>query len=88
MLKVMTATLALCALATLGQAADGDKPPQRQRPQLTEEQKKERQALIDKYDKNKDGKLDADERGAMSAEDKEKMAKFGGRGQRRPADAK
>jgi len=47
---------------------------------LTDEQKAERKALIEKYDKNKDGKLDKEERAAMSAEDKEKLAKLGGGG--------
>jgi hypothetical protein len=36
--------------------------------------------LVEKYDKNKDGKLDKEERQAMSAEDKEKMAKLSGGG--------
>ena len=45
---------------------------------LTDEQKAERKALIEKYDKNKDGKLDKEERAAMSAEDKEKLAKLSG----------
>ena len=47
---------------------------------LTDEQKAERKGLIEKYDKNKDGKLDKEERGAMSAEDKEKLAKLQGGG--------
>ena len=45
---------------------------------LTDEQKAERKALIEKYDKNKDGKLDKEERDAItSSEDKEKLAKAG-----------
>ena len=47
---------------------------------LTDEQKAERKGLIEKYDKNKDGKLDKEERGAMSAEDKEKFGKLAGGG--------
>ena len=33
--------------------------------------------MTEKYDKDKDGKLSAEERQAMSAEDKEKMTKAG-----------
>jgi Ca2+-binding EF-hand superfamily protein len=50
---------------------------------LTDEQKAERKALIEKYDKNKDGKLDKEERQAMSAEDKEKLAKLSGGGKKK-----
>jgi len=78
MLKVAVLALGLLSLAVTVKAADGD-PPQRKRPVLTEEQKKERKEIVDKYDKNKDGKLDAEERKAMSAEDKEKLAKISGR---------
>ena len=77
MIKLMTLTLALYAIALAAPAADGEKP-QRKRPELTEEQKKIRQEITAKYDKNKDGRLDKDERAAMSAEDKEKLAKITG----------
>jgi hypothetical protein len=80
MLKVLTLVVALSGLAVTVKAAEGDKPA---KPQLTEEQKKERQAIIDKYDKNKDGKLDGEERKSVSAEDKEKMQKLMGRGQKK-----
>ncbi|MEY2409618.1 MAG: hypothetical protein QOF48_2288 [Verrucomicrobiota bacterium] len=43
---------------------------------LTEEQKKEKQALVDKYDKNKDGKLSKEEKDAMTADDKAKLEKL------------
>ena len=36
-----------------------------------------RKYLLDKYDANKDGKLDKDERAKISAEDKQKMDKAG-----------
>lgn len=39
---------------------------------LTREQRQERKALIEKYDANKDGKLDKDELAKMSQEDKDK----------------
>jgi len=55
---------------------------------LTDEQKAERKGLIEKYDKNKDGKLDKEERGAMSAEDKEKLGKLQGGGKKKKEEAK
>jgi ABC-type transporter MlaC component len=74
MLRAMLFTFGLCgALALAANAADGTK---KQR-QLTEEQKTVLKEMTDKYDKDKDGKLSAEERKAMSAEDKDKMTKAG-----------
>jgi hypothetical protein len=56
-------TVAACAVAFTATAA-GKKA-------LTDDQK----ALLEKYDTNKDGKLDKGERAAASAEDKEKIEK-------------
>ena len=39
---------------------------------VTDEQKAVKQEMLDKYDTNKDGKLDKDERSKMTAEDKAK----------------
>ena len=50
------------------------RPP---RPQLTEEQKKQRAELVAKYDVNKDGKLDKEERAKVSEEDRKKLRSFG-----------
>jgi len=50
------------------------RPP---RPQLTEEQKKQRNELIAKYDANKDGKMDKEERSKVSDEDRKLMRSFG-----------
>jgi len=73
MLRVLALTLGLsCALVLTARAADGEKKAP------TEEQKAARKELLEKYDKNKDGKLDRDERGAMTAEDKEKWQKASG----------
>ena len=44
---------------------------------LTDEQKAVRKELVAKYDANKDGKLDKEERAKMSKEDKEKWEKAG-----------
>jgi hypothetical protein len=48
-----------------------------ERPKLTEEQKKQRAELIAKYDANKDGKLDKEERTKVSDEDRKLMRSFG-----------
>jgi hypothetical protein len=44
---------------------------------LTPEQKQLKTEMTTKYDTNKDGKLDKEERAKISAEDKEKMDKAG-----------
>jgi hypothetical protein len=48
------------------------------KPKPTPEQKAARKAMLDKYDTNKDGKLDADEKAKISAEDRAKMGGAGG----------
>ena|SRR2546425_1196894 len=89
MLKVAVLALVLTGVGygVTAQAADGDQPV-RKRPQLTEEQKKARKEIIDKYDTNKDGKLDAEERKAISAEDREKLAKLRPQGGEAPRKKK
>lgn len=62
-----------CALAITAKAADSP-----DKPKLTKEQKAERKALIEKYDSNKDGKLDKEERAKMTKEDKEKLQSLSG----------
>ena len=52
----------------------GNRPP---RPQLTEEQKAQRAALVSKYDVNKDGKLDKEERTKVSEDDRKLLRSFG-----------
>ena len=52
----------------------GDRPP---RSALTEEQKKQRAEIVAKYDANKDGKLDRDEREKVSPEDRKALRSFG-----------
>ncbi len=48
-----------------------------ERPKLTEEQKKQRSELIAKYDVNKDGKMDKEERAKVSDQDRKLMRSFG-----------
>ena len=72
MKKLLVALCFACAVALSVQAAEGKKNNK-----LTEEQKTLRKDMLAKYDTNKDGKLDKDERAKISAEDKEKMEKAG-----------
>jgi hypothetical protein len=60
-----------------------DPIPNRPRPKLTEEQKKVQAELVSKYDINKDGKLDREERQKISEEDRKKLRQSG-LGPRRP----
>ena len=85
MKKLISATVALLgALVLTSHAADpakaGPKPDDKKetkqaarRAPLTEEQKAVRKEILAKYDTNKDGKLDASERKAMSKEDRQKF---------------
>ena len=57
-------------------AADADTAVKKQ-PKATEEQRKLRKEMLEKYDANKDGKLDKQERAKFSKEDKEKLEKAG-----------
>ena len=88
MLRALILAVGLVSCLTLTATADDDdkKPADKgKRGQLTEEQLKVRKEIIAKYDKNKDGKLDAEERKAISAEDKEKL-KAAGLGPRKKKD--
>ena len=87
MLRALILAVGLLSCLTLTATADDDdkKPAQGKRGQLTEEQLKVRKEILAKYDKNKDGKLDAEERKAISAEDKEKL-KAAGLGPRKKKD--
>jgi hypothetical protein len=94
MKRVSLIIAGICLAATLNlRAADapasGDKPAAKGR---TEEQKKLLKEITDKYDTNKDGKLDKDERQKISTEDKERLKKAGlgrggARGNRKKKDA-
>ena len=74
MIRALTlATGLCCALALAARAAD-DQAKKRTPP--TKEQKAAMKELRHKYDKDGDGKLSKDERGAISSEDKAKMKEF------------
>ena len=65
----------LCVTALTVSAADEPKKEGKKKVELTEEQKAIRKEMNEKYDTNKDGHLDKEEREKMSAADKEKLAK-------------
>ncbi|MCX6898250.1 MAG: hypothetical protein NT105_06075 [Verrucomicrobia bacterium] len=67
-ISVLTAIAVCCMVATAGEKkGDGKRPP------LTAEQKEFQKKMVEKYDANKDGKLDKEERAKMSDEDKAKQ---------------
>ena len=61
----------VCAMSIAAHAQDAPKH------ELTPEQKALMQEMLAKYDTNKDGKIDKEEREAISPEDKAKMEKAG-----------
>lgn len=74
-LLVLAATLSLNAQdKPKGLPPSEVRPP---RPKLTEEQKAQRATLVQKYDTNKDGKLDKEERLKVSDDDRKLLRSFG-----------
>ena len=69
-ISALTAIVICCMAATAAEEKKGGKPP------MTAEQKECMQKMIEKYDANKDGKLDKEERAKMSDEDKATMKKL------------
>ena len=73
----MAVTLGLALLVpVLSKAADAEKKAAK-KGKMTEEQQQTRKDLLEKYDANKDGKIDKDERAKMSDDDKAKAATVG-----------
>jgi hypothetical protein len=69
MKKILVAIVGLaCALAITVKAAEGQKK------ELTDEQKTVMKEMLAKYDTNKDGKLDKEEKSKMTKEDRQKWA--------------
>jgi len=66
----------LCAFSLTANATEG-------KHKLTPEQKALRKEMIEKYDTNKNGKLDKQERARISKEDKERLQKAGLGGKKR-----
>jgi hypothetical protein len=75
MKKIMVALMGLlCATTLIANAQDASKP---KKTKLTTEQKALQKEMLAKYDTNKNGKLDKNEKAAISQEDKDKMIKAG-----------
>ncbi len=74
MKKLLVALTGLALAGMLTVNAQDAKPKHKA---LTDEQKALQKEMTEKYDTNKDGKLDKEERAKISAEDKEKMDKAG-----------
>lgn len=83
MKKLLFVLSLTCVLALAANAED--KKPEGKKPAMTEEQKALRKEMTEKYDTNKDGKLDKEERAKISEEDK---AKMGGSGHAKKKKAK
>jgi hypothetical protein len=70
--------LAVSVLPWAGWAQEDEEiNPTRKRGQMTEEQKAVREEMLKKYDLNKNGKIDAEERKLITPADKEKLARVG-----------
>lgn len=67
MKKLLVAVCVTCALAVAAQAQDHKETKRKHEPSP------EVKAILEKYDANKDGKLDKDERKQMTAEDKKQL---------------
>jgi len=76
MKKLAIIALGLSLIGTVSPLLAKDKPAGEHK-KLTEEQKKVMKDMNEKYDTNKDGKLDKEERAKISAEDKQKMKDAG-----------
>lgn len=79
MKKLLVALCVTSALAIAAHAADEgkEKKAEGKRPPMTAEQKTLMKEITAKYDENKDGKLDKEERAKISADDKAKMQAAG-----------
>jgi hypothetical protein len=80
--KIMKYVLLVLLTAVALNAQEGPKNPppgegRPPRPKLTEEQKKQRDSIVSKYDANKDGKLDKEERIKVTDEDRKTLRRFG-----------
>jgi hypothetical protein len=76
-LCLATSVLAIRADDTKAEHSSESSAVRRKRPALTEEQKTARKEVLSKYDTNKDGRLDKEERKAISEGDKAKLKKAG-----------
>jgi hypothetical protein len=75
MKKIVTLVLGLCLLGTFSPLVSLAEKGERKK--LTDDQKKVMKEINEKYDTNKDGKLDKEERAKVSADDKKKLKDAG-----------
>jgi len=73
MKKSLIALCITCALSLAAYADDDNKAEAGKKHEATPEQKALHKQMLEKYDTNKDGKLDKEERAKMSDADKAKM---------------
>ena len=74
---IITALTAIAICTMVATAGEGKKGgAEGKKPALTAEQKECMKKMVEKYDANKDGKLDKEEKAKMSDEDKEAMKKL------------
>jgi hypothetical protein len=85
MKKIAAIVLGLSLLGTIAHAKNG-KEGEKAKP--TAEQKQLRKEITEKYDANKDGKIDKEERAKISAEDKAKLEKAGLSGHHKKGEGK
>jgi hypothetical protein len=85
MKRILPIALGILCMAVV--TVEAQEKKKRDRKPLTEEQKTVVKELKEKYDTNKDGKLDPSERKKMSTEDREKLRKAGGGPATRPKKA-
>lgn len=83
MKKIVALALGLCLVGAVAVKAED-----KEKAKPTAEQKKIRKEILEKYDANKDGKLDKEEKGKISSEDKEKLAKAGLSGHHKKGEGK
>ena len=82
MKKIAIIVLGLCLTGSVSTLSAKDKSGA-----PTEEQKALRKELLEKYDADKNGKLDKEEKSKISAEDKEKAKKAGMGGHKKKASS-
>ena len=75
MKKIVAIALGLSLLGTVSPLFAKEKSGEHKK--LTDDQKKVMKEITEKYDANKDGKLDKEEKAKISSEDKQKMKDAG-----------
>ena len=71
-MKKLLTILAITCVVALSVSAEGEKDKDAKKPELTAEQKALKTEMLAKYDADKNGKLNKEEKSKMSAEDKAK----------------